>query len=73
MVHINLKNRYILKQQILFKIPQPVYNLIVDYFVQCLNRNNKIKFHGPLKKRDAILLFLNWFVTYRVAREYGKK
>jgi hypothetical protein len=50
-------NRYILKQQILLKIPEPVFVLITDYFQRCLKANEKIKFHGPLKKRDAIVLF----------------
>jgi hypothetical protein len=44
----------------------------VDYFNQCFHHNEKIKFHGPLKKRDAVNIFLNWFVTYRAAREYGR-
>jgi hypothetical protein len=59
-----------LKQQIYFKIPEPVVALINNYFDRCFEANTKIKFRGPLKNEDAILLFLNLFVTYLSARDY---
>jgi hypothetical protein len=68
-----LKDKRILREQIAFKIPQPIIKLVQDYFLKCFAANPKIKFDGPLKKKDAVTLFLNWFVTYRAAREYGKE
>ncbi len=68
-----ITNWFLLQTQIGHKIPEPVVQLVKDYFSQTFHKHPWFYFEGHMPKEIAIEVFLNWLCEYGSAWFYGKK